>query len=153
MSDTYNFSPSIDFIFALKKEMKQTIIFASMAIAAGIALTNIYTSLVDVPSWGSNIPNSIETARQYFKTSDPGNFFRIFSPLNQLLGLLCVILFWKRSKQVRWFLVAAFLLYVTGEGMTFQYFYPRNDVMFFSTTTDTELLRSTWMEWRNMNWV
>ena len=133
--------------------MKQTIIFASMAIAAGIALTNIYTSLVDVPSWGSNIPNSIETARQYFKASDPGNFFRIFSPLNQLLGLLCVILFWKRSKQVRWFLVAAFLLYVTGEGMTFQYFYPRNDVMFFSTTTDAELLRSTWMEWRNMNWV
>ena len=59
MSDTYNFTPSIDFIFALKKEMKQTIIFASMAIAAGIALTNIYTSLVDVPSWGSIIPSPV----------------------------------------------------------------------------------------------
>jgi hypothetical protein len=133
--------------------MKRSIIFASMAIAAGLTLTNMYTSIVDAPSWGSDIPHSMETARAYFKDSDPGNFFRIFSPLNQFFGLLCVILFWKRSKNVRWFLVAACLLYFTAEGMTFKYFYPRNDIMFFSKTTDVGQLRSTWLEWRNMNWV
>jgi hypothetical protein len=133
--------------------MKNLIIFASIAIAAGLTLTNIYTSLVDVPSWGSNIPVSIETARKYFSASDPSNFFRIFSPLNQALGLISIILFWKRSRQVRWFLVTAFLLYVTAEGLTFQYFYPRNDIMFSSTITDVEQLKTTWLEWRSMNWL
>jgi hypothetical protein len=136
-----------------KKEMKKLIIFASMAIAAGLTLTNIYTSLVDVPSWGSNIPVSIATAREYFKVSDPGNFFRIFSPLNQALGLACVILFWKRTGQVRWLLLTAFLLYVIAEGMTFEYFYPRNDIMFKSSTSDVTRLKTIWIEWRNMNWL
>ena len=133
--------------------MKKLIIFASMAIAAGLTLTNMYTSLVDVPSWGSNIPVSIETARQYFSISDPSNFFRIFSPLNQALGLACVSLFWKRNRQVRGFLVVAFLLYLTAEGMTFQYFYPRNDIMFHSNISDVEQLKTTWLEWRSMNWL
>ena len=133
--------------------MKRLFLFASMSIAAGLVLSNVYTSLVDVPSWGSNIPASIETARQYFKVSNPGDFFRIFSPLNQALGLLCMILFWKRGKEIRWLLVSAFILYVIGEGMTFMYFYPRNDIMFNSTLTDADQLKSTWLEWRNMNWV
>jgi hypothetical protein len=81
--------------------MKRSILFASMGIAAGLVLANIYTSLVDVPAWGSNIPASLETTRQYYKVSNPGNFFRIFSPLNQGLGLLCVLLFWKQGKAVR----------------------------------------------------
>jgi Domain of unknown function (DUF1772) len=136
-----------------KKEMKQSIIFASMAIAAGLTLTNMYTSIVDVPSWGADIPQSIATARDYFRVSNPGNFFRIFSPLNQALGLASLILFWNRSKKIRWFLLAAFVLYITGEGMTFQYFYPRNEIMFKSTVADVELLKRTWLEWRNMNWL
>ena len=124
-----------------------------MAIAAGLTLTNIYTSLVDVPAWGNQIPRSLATAREYFKVSNPGDFFRIFSPLNQALGLASIICFWNRSKKVRWFLVSAFLLYVIGEGMTFQYFYPRNEIMFQSDITNVAQLKSTWLEWRGMNWL
>src|SRR5688572_10643550 len=112
--------------------MKHSIIFASMAIAAGLVLTNIYTSIVDVPAWGRSIPASIDTARQYYSASNPGDFFRIFSPINQLLGLLSIILFWKQGNQIRKFLIAAFALYVIGEGMTFMYFYPRNEILFAS---------------------
>jgi len=133
--------------------MKRIIIFASLGIAAGLVLTNMYTSIVDVPAWGTNIPDSLQTARQYYRYSNPGNFFRIFSPLNQLLGLLAVILFWKRGKQVRWFLISAFVLYLVGEGMTFKYFYPRNEIMFMSDITDVNKLTITWEQWRNMNWV
>jgi hypothetical protein len=139
-------------IFAIKK-MKRSILFASMGIAAGLVLANIYTSLVDVPAWGSNIPASLETTRQYYKVSNPGNFFRIFSPLNQGLGLLCVLLFWKQGKAVRRLVVAAFLLYIIGEAMTFEYFYPRNDIMFKSDLADVEHLKNTLQEWRSMNWV
>lgn len=133
--------------------MKRSILFASMGIGAGLVLANIYTSVVDVPAWGSNIPASIETTRQYYKSSDPGDFFRIFSPINQVLGLLCILLFWKRGKEVRLLLIVAFILYVIGEGLTFLYFYPRNDIMFKSELTDMEKLRTTWQQWRNMNWM
>ena len=152
MSDTYNLSPAANANFAIKK-MKHILLFASMAMAAGLALTNTYNSIVDVPAWGHGIPASLETARTYYRSSNPGDFFRIFSPINQVLGLLCLVLFWKAGKQVRGYLLAAFVLYVIGEGLTFLYFYPRNDIMFTSSISDTESLRTAWEQWRNMNWV
>ena len=124
-----------------------------MAIAAGLTLVNVYTSLVDVPAWSHNIPASVDTTRQYYQVSNPGDFFRIFSPLNQLLGLLCLVLFWKRSRQVRLLLAAAFALYVTGEGMTFMYFYPRNAILLGTQPADASTLQSVLAEWSSMNWV
>lgn len=134
--------------------MKTIILFASIAIASGLLFVNLYTSLVDARSWGSNIPNSIATARDYFKTVNAGNFFRIFSPVNQILGLLVLIVLWKSSPSVRMCLGAAFILYILADVLTFAYFYPRNEIMFRTAQiTDTDLLKKTWTEWNTMNWV
>jgi hypothetical protein len=133
--------------------MKRIFIFSSMAIAAGLAVANTYNSIVDVPAWGNHIPDSLAIARQYYSASNPGDFFRIFSPINQALGLLCVLLFWKGEKGMRRFLIAAFVLYVIGEGMTFKFFYPRNDIMFKGSLSDADTLKATWEQWKNMNWV
>ena len=75
--------------------MKLLLLFASTALASGLLFANIYTSWVDARSWGANIPQSIETAREYFKIVNPGNFFRMLSPANQVVALLVLILFWK----------------------------------------------------------
>lgn len=134
--------------------MKNVVLFLSIAIASGLLLVNIYTSLIDAKSWGSNIPNSIATAREYYKTVNPGNFFRLFSPINQVLGLLVLILFWKASPSIRMCLGTAFILYIIGDVLTFAYFYPRNDIMFrIANLTDVDLLNKTWSEWNTMNWV
>ena len=134
--------------------MKTIILFASIAIASGLLLVNIYTSIVDAKSWGSNIPNSIATAREYFKTVNAGNFFRIFSPVNQLLGLVVLILFWKSSPSIRLYLGIAFVMYILGDILTFAYFYPRNDIMFKTAQlTNVDLLRKTVLEWSTMNWI
>jgi hypothetical protein len=134
--------------------MKKIILFASISIASGLLFVNLYTSLVDAKSWGSDIPNSIATSREYFKTVSPGNFFRIFSPVNQVLGLVVLMLFWKSSPSIRLCLGTAFVLYVLGDVFTFAYFYPRNDIMFKTAhLTDAALLRKTWSEWNMMNWV
>jgi hypothetical protein len=134
--------------------MKTIILFVSICIASGILLVNIYTSLVDVRSWGNDVPNSIATAREYFKTVNPGNFFRIFSPLNQLLGLLVLIMFWKTSPSIRLCLGTAFVLYILGDALTFAYFYPRNDIMFKTAQlTDIDLLKRTVSEWNRINWI
>ena len=134
--------------------MKTIILFASIAIASGLILVNLYTSLIDARSWGSNIPNSINVAREYYKIVTPGNFFRIFSPINQALGIIVLILFWKSNPSIRIYLGAALVLYMLAEAMTFGYFYPRNDIMFRTAQlTDVDLLRKAWSEWSSMNWV
>ena len=134
--------------------MKNLVLFGSLTIACGLLLVNVYTSLIDARSWGSDIPNSIATARQYFKTTNPGNFFRLFSPVNQILALLTLILFWKVSPSVRLYLGLAVVMYVLADVLTFAYFYPRNDIMFRTAgLNDTTLLKKVWAEWTSMNWV
>ena len=78
----------------------------------------------------------------------------MFSPVNQLLGIIVLILFWKASPSIRLCLGAALVLYLLAEGLTFGYFFPRNDIMFRDASlTDTDLLRRTLTEWTRMNWV
>ena len=134
--------------------MKTIILFLSISIASGVLLVNVYTSLVDVRSWGSDVPNSIATAREYFKTVNAGNFFRIFSPVNQGLGLLVLILFWRSAPSIRLYLGAAFVLYIIAEALTFGFFYPRNAIMFKTASlTDIALLKRTLSEWKMVNWI
>jgi len=134
--------------------MKTIILFASVCIASGLLIVNLYTSLIDAKSWGASIPDSIAVAREYFKIVNPGNFFRIFSPLNQALGLLVLVLFWNSSSSIRLYLGIAFAMYLLAEGLTFGYFYPRNAIMFKTAQlTDINLLRKTWSEWNTMNWM
>lgn len=134
--------------------MKLLFLFASIALASGLLFVNIYTSLIDARSWGANIPQSIETARQYFKTVNPGNFFRMVSPVNQVIGLLVLILFWKVSATARVYLGAALALYICVDVFTFSYFYPRNKIMFETgSLTDIDSLKNALSGWRTMNWV
>jgi len=134
--------------------MKTIILFASISIACGLLFVNLYTSLVDVKSWGSDIPHSIAVTRAYFKTVNPGNFFRIFSPVNQLLCLAVLVLFWKTSPSIRLCLGAALVLYILADVFTFAYFYPRNDIMFKTAQlSDVDLLKRTVSEWSGMNWL
>jgi len=135
-------------------DMKNILAFVFLVVSSGLLLTNIYNTLVDVKSWGSDIPQSIISAREYFRVVNPGNFFRVFAPINQVLGLLTLILFWRRSPQVRLYFGLAFLLFVIADALTFAYFYPRNAILFLNTPmADTETLRKTWAEWCSMNWV
>jgi Domain of unknown function (DUF1772) len=140
--------------FQGKANMKTIALFASISIASGLLFANVYTSLVDARSWGSDIPFSIAVAREYFKTVSPANFFRIISPLNQVLALAALVLFWKSSSTIRMCLAVALVLYVLTDVITFAYFYPRNDIMFKGAQlTDVTRLRETWASWSAMNWV
>jgi hypothetical protein len=134
--------------------MKKIALFTSISLASGLLFTNLFTSMIDAKSWGCDIPNSIAAAREYLKTVDPGDFFRVFSPINQALALIVLLLFWKTSPAIRLGLGTALVCYVTAEAMTFIYFFPRNDIMFRDAPlTDLDLLKKTWAEWDRMNWV
>lgn len=134
--------------------MRKIILFTSAALASGILFVNIFSSLVIAVAFEANIPDSIVAAREFFKTVNPGNFFKIFSPLTQLLALSALILFWKKVPSVRLTLGLALVCYVLADIFTFTYFHPRNDIMFMSAQLpDTETLKRTASEWSSMNWV
>lgn len=133
--------------------MKQFFLFASITMAAGLLVTNIYNSVIDAASWGRNIPASIETARDYYKTVNPGTFYRVYSPLTQVMALIALVFFWSSAPQVRVYLAIALVLYVLGDVFTFAYFYPRNKIMFQTPITEIEKIKQAWSEWNTMNWV
>ena len=70
---------------------RQAVLWLSVTVIGGILGANVYTSVVDAPNWGSNIPTSLNTARAYFSVANPGSFFRIASPLAQVLSLLALM--------------------------------------------------------------
>ena len=134
--------------------MKLLFLFFSTSLASGILFANIYTSLVDAKSWGASMPKSIEAGREYFKTVSPARFFRMFAPINMVVALIVLILFWNNSLGIRIYLGIALVMYALGDLLTFAYFYPRNKIMFLTTPVpDTDTLRKAWKGWTMMNWV
>ncbi|KQS92264.1 DUF1772 domain-containing protein [Chryseobacterium sp. Leaf394] len=134
--------------------MKKLILFTSVALASGVLFANVYNSMVNAVATDSDIPNSVMAAREFFKTVNPGDFFRIFSPATQIFTLLSLILFWRTAKSARVFLGIALLCYILGDIFAFTYFHPRSDLMFLSEPVpDDETLRRLSSEWSSMNWV
>jgi hypothetical protein len=134
-------------------KLRMVIICLAATLAAGLLFTNIYTSVVDAPNWGHDIPASIEAARAYFSAANPGTFFRIFSPASQIVTLLALVLCWRVDRRVRYYLLAALVFAVATDAFTFAYFYPRNDIMFVNPVAgNVDAIRSAWSQWSTMNW-
>ncbi|HEY5748697.1 MAG TPA: hypothetical protein VIU12_21655 [Chryseolinea sp.] len=124
----------------------------SAATAAGILFVNLYNSLVDAPNWGADMPNSLVAARHYFTVANPGNFFRVISPLNQVLALIAVIVCWK-SGNARYIALGSLVLAILADAFTFGYFYPRNEILFVAPMeAGVDTVRRAWQEWSTMNW-
>ena len=134
--------------------MKVVVAFVSLALMSALLGVNVYNSIVDTTSWGSDIPASIQTARAYFKAVNPGTFFRVASPLNQLFALATLIACWRSGRKARLFFGLAFLFAVVTEALTFAYFFPRNEILFLTATqNDPAVFTKLWSEWSGMNWV
>ena len=133
--------------------LRATAICLAATCAAGILFVNLYTSIVDAPNWGRDIPASIEAARNYFVVANPGTFFRLVAPINQVVTLIALILCWTVDTRVRYYLLAALVIAVATDAMTFTYFYPRNAIMFQNPMDgNTEAIRAAWKGWTLMNW-
>ena len=120
---------------------------------ASVLGVNVYTSVVDARSWGASIPDSILTARNYFKVVNPGTFFRTASPLNQLLALATLVACWKSGMKVRLYFGLALLVAVLTDVLTFAYFYPRNEILFRAAQSNADVFTKICSEWSTMNWV
>jgi hypothetical protein len=81
--------------------MKVTVAFLSIFMASGLTMVTVYNTLVDAKSWGSDIPASIQTARDYYAHVDPRRFYLVAGPPTVLLAVLTMILFWRDVASLR----------------------------------------------------
>ncbi len=134
--------------------MKKAILFLSIIIASGLVMVTVYNTLVDAKSWGSDIPASIQAARDYYKHVDPRRFYAFMGPPNLLLSLLTIILFWKDGVSLRLYFGGSFLLYAAIVILTFTYFIPRDLILFTWPIQDhIEEIKTAASQWSQMNWV
>lgn len=134
--------------------MKKAILFLSIILASGLVMVTVYNTIVDAKSWGSDIPASIQAAREYYKHVDPRRFYAIIGPPNLLLSLLTIILFWKDGVSLRMYFGASFLLYAAIVILTFTYFIPRDLILFTWPVQDhIEEIRTAASQWLQMNWI
>jgi hypothetical protein len=89
----------------------------------------LYESVVMAPNYQRDVPTSIALARQFLQRTTPAHFFRVISPLTQLLLLASLIASWPLAA-ARWRLLTAFVLLVLVDVITYAYHYPRLTVMF-----------------------
>jgi Domain of unknown function (DUF1772) len=134
--------------------MKKAILFLSIICASGLMLVSVYNTVIDAHSWGSDIPASIQTARDYFQHVDPRRFFAVAGPINQLLSLLAIILFWKDGVSLRVYFGVSFLIYAAIVVLTFAYFIPRDLILFtWSIPDHLDQIKAAATEWSRMNWL
>jgi hypothetical protein len=134
--------------------MKKLILFFSIICASGLTMVSIYNTVVDAKSWGSDIPASIQAARDYFQHVDPRRFYTIAGPVNLSLILLTLVLFWKDSVSLCFCFVTSFLMYAAVVVLTFGYFVPRDLILFTSSIPDhLGQIRAAAVEWSHMNWL
>jgi uncharacterized integral membrane protein len=103
--------------------MKKLILFLSIICGSGLTVVSIYNTVVDAKSWSSDIPASIQTARDYFQHVDPRRFYEVAGPVNLILIVLTLILFWKDSVPLRFYFAASFSCYAGILILTLAYFF------------------------------
>jgi len=106
--------------------MKKAILFLSIICASGLTMVSIYNSVIDAASWSSDIPMSIQTARDYFRHVDPRRFYGAAGPVNLTLIVLTLILFWKDSVRLRVCFATSLVCYIGIVVLTLAYFVPRD---------------------------
>jgi Anthrone oxygenase len=118
--------------------MKKLILFLSIICASGLTMVNIYNGVIDAQSWASDIPASIQTV----------------GPVNEVLILLTIILFWKDGVSLRIYFATSFVMYTAIVILTVAYFLPRNSILFTSSIPDhLDQIRAASAQWSQMNWL
>jgi hypothetical protein len=60
---------------------------------------------------------------------------------------------WPAGRTARILAAASLALSVSGDVLTFAYFYPRNAIMFGPAQQPLDVLRDAWAGWSTMNWI
>jgi len=107
------------------------LVLSAMLLGAGV-----YESVAVAPNF-QGAPASLEHARGFYHSTNPGMFFRWLVPTTQLFLLLALVVNWKPAPGTRWKLGGALVFLVLTDMITFRFHYPRNDILFVAPLTQS----------------
>ena len=139
----------------MKKQTFQTIlIFTHFCLMMMVFGGAIMETFINFPNWFHNIPTSLDAAKNFLQARNPGQFFQTLYPLAILTGIAFVILGWK-IKPARNFILAALVLSVGLEALTFAFIYPLLRIMIVDGTAvhSVEVLKQTAVRFMTLNYV
>lgn len=124
---------------------------ASLCMLLGATL---YESVVMAPNFARG-KAALESARAFLIATNPGNYFRVLSPVTQGLLLVSVLLIWNADpRSVRWILITALGVHILVDVITYSYHYPRNKIMFVAPLERPSAeLQEVAREWAKGNYV
>ena len=106
------------------------IALATAIVAVGIVLGgNLFDVIVNEKNVVRDFPDSIYHIRRFYKFSNPGNFFRLFSPIYGLSVLVALVCFWDAPYDRRWLIVGSIVSYAITQAITVGYFFPQNRLL------------------------
>jgi hypothetical protein len=113
----------------------------------------LYESVVVAPNF-QGAPSSLEHARGFYHTTNPGTFFRVLAPSTQVFLLAALLCNWMPVPLTRWRLAGALALAILGDVITFRFHYPRNTILFSDPLTRSAAdLNRVGSEWAAGNYV
>lgn len=114
----------------------------------------IMETFINFPNWFHDIPASLDVAKNFLQARNPGQFFQTLYPLAILTGMAFVILGW-RIKPARNFILAALILSVGVEFLTFVFIYPLLRIMIVEGTAvhSVEALKQTAGQFTTLNYM
>jgi hypothetical protein len=128
------------------------LVLALLAIALLLGAT-VYESVVMAPNYERDIPDSINTARAFLTRTTPARFFRVISPVTEVLLALSALVGWS-TRTTRMSAGGALLVLILLDVITFTFHYPRLAIMFKSVQPiDADRVRRAARQWAQGNIV
>ncbi len=90
---------------------------------------NLFDVIVNEKNLTRNFPDSVEHIRRFYKFSNPGHFFRLFTPIYGLSALIALLCFWHVAYGRRWLIIGSILSYALTQVITIVYFFPQNQLL------------------------
>jgi hypothetical protein len=137
--------------------IKNILLIAAIVVVGALFGASLYQSVIEGPNFNAGIPESLEHFRLFMGDNNPGNYFRVVAPAAQVLIFLSLILGWRSPKDRRWWLLAALILIIGVDVITFNIHYPRNALMFTAPLNapvdQLKKAASEWLVWNHVRVV
>jgi hypothetical protein len=110
----------------------------------------LYDAVVLAPNLRGG-PTGLEHGRLFMSAATPARFFRVIAPGAQILVLASLGLSWFNA-HARWALVAALVVLIVTDIITFRFHYPRNRLLLTAPLTRSPIeLDVAARQWSNAN--
>lgn len=139
----------------MKKQAFQVVlIFTHFCLMMMVFGGAVMETFINFPNWFHDIPASLDTVKSFLQARNPGQFFQTLYPLAILTGIAFVILGW-RIKPARNFILAALILSVGVELLTFVFIYPLLRIMIAegAAVHSVEALKQTAEQFTTLNYI